>query len=400
MTLDAIRRESYVSAQPPLESGPLGPAPQFGRANEYRAFVGEDQTLDESITLLTRDLQDFQKRTNDIAQLGAHTQSLQVQAEARFRQAETQLREIQANLMQHGRHEIITAYESLRATELEYERQREHNSYLKTQQETIQRAADAIASALALLHQIGPPGMDEPDPSLDWQPSTSLEQGQVGPASPHIDLDALLAARERDRSTLARGLHERLGAPLTNIVLSMRQCLQLITRDPSQALNTLPGIDEQLHAVLGDVLMMKFELEPVELSDRGLAGTLQGYIQYLIATRGVAIVSSISGGDLRYTETIERGILRIACESLDNALRHSRANLLRVALHLRAYRIVLTVEDDGVGFVVDAVMDAAQHNPSHGIGQLMLETDLLGGKLGIESGPQRGTRLDFVLEVN
>jgi signal transduction histidine kinase len=81
-------------------------------------------------------------------------------------------------------------------------------------------------------------------------------------------------------------------------------------------------------------------------------------------------------------------VLRIAQEALQNALRHADAN--RVALRLRTEngRLLLEVEDDGVGFEPDAPDLRARRL---GLTSMEERSRRLGGRLEIRSAPGSGT---------
>ncbi len=80
-----------------------------------------------------------------------------------------------------------------------------------------------------------------------------------------------------------------------------------------------------------------------------------------------------------------------------NALRHSDASRIQVALTYQPDAVLLCVEDDGIGFDVDAVMAQARKGFHSGLGQLCIEVDLIGAQLGVKSAPGRGTRIDYIV---
>ncbi|HKD75480.1 MAG TPA: hypothetical protein VKB76_08295, partial [Ktedonobacterales bacterium] len=65
-------------------------------------------------------------------------------------------------------------------------------------------------------------------------------------------------------------------------------------------------------------------------------------------------------------------------------------------LRQTAEGLMLTIQDDGVGFDVAAVTQEAYQRQS-GLGQICREAELLGATLAIESGPGKGTRIDYII---
>jgi signal transduction histidine kinase len=92
------------------------------------------------------------------------------------------------------------------------------------------------------------------------------------------------------------------------------------------------------------------------------------------------------GIDERLPANIETTLYRVAQESINNVIRHARASQADILLQSRDRKLVLIVEDNGIGFIPSAV-DERIHN---GIFGMRERVEMLGGKLTIESEPGRG----------
>jgi signal transduction histidine kinase len=92
-------------------------------------------------------------------------------------------------------------------------------------------------------------------------------------------------------------------------------------------------------------------------------------------------------GAERLPEFTETALFRIAQEALANAMHHSRATRVSVLLERREGRIVVVVEDDGIGF--DPVM--ALHGGRLGLLGMRERAEMLGGSLTVESSEGKGT---------
>ena len=78
-------------------------------------------------------------------------------------------------------------------------------------------------------------------------------------------------------------------------------------------------------------------------------------------------------------------------EALSNALRHSQASEVVVSLAMSADILIVSVRDNGVGFVV-GLSDSAV---GHGLHNLRLRLERIGGKCRVDSSPGGGTRVEF-----
>ena len=94
----------------------------------------------------------------------------------------------------------------------------------------------------------------------------------------------------------------------------------------------------------------------------------------------------------------EEGLFRIIQESLNNVSRHARVDKALVTLQQTNGRVVLAVEDQGVGFDVSAVPPGAEHM---GLTSIRERTEMLRGNIKVESAPGEGTRIivDIPAEV-
>jgi signal transduction histidine kinase len=82
-------------------------------------------------------------------------------------------------------------------------------------------------------------------------------------------------------------------------------------------------------------------------------------------------------------------------ELLVNVIKHAKATNVTVALKRCSEEMLITVEDDGVGF--DSSQVGANQKDSSGFGLFSIRERLrhMGGSFEIESTPKRGTRVSL-----
>src|SRR5262249_54554922 len=93
-------------------------------------------------------------------------------------------------------------------------------------------------------------------------------------------------------------------------------------------------------------------------------------------------------------------------EALRNVVQHARAKLVTVRLRCEGGQLMLSVCDDGVGFDAAAVeskvdADHAVRAPGAGNGlrNFQIRCASLGGACRIQSGPEQGTVVEFVVPL-
>jgi signal transduction histidine kinase len=98
----------------------------------------------------------------------------------------------------------------------------------------------------------------------------------------------------------------------------------------------------------------------------------------------------------RYSTDIETTAFRIIQEALTNVARHAKVSSVSVNLWVDQGFLHLKVEDQGVGFDLEAIEKA---NTSVGISSMRERANLCGGELEIETTPGRGTCLTAELPL-
>ena len=138
-----------------------------------------------------------------------------------------------------------------------------------------------------------------------------------------------------------------------------------------------------------------FELRPAELETEGLAAALRKHVDVLRRLHEQEIELAVDG-DRRLSPDVEKGLLRIAQEALGNALRHSGASHVTLALAARDSRVSLRVTDDGHGFDPE---EAVTRSRRLGLTSMRERAEALGGLLAIESAPGGGTTVDVEVKL-
>jgi signal transduction histidine kinase len=89
----------------------------------------------------------------------------------------------------------------------------------------------------------------------------------------------------------------------------------------------------------------------------------------------------------------EEGLLRIAQESITNAVKHARARNFKATLSLNQNGITLQLVDDGRGF------DPQSEHEGFGLIGMRERVDRMGGEFIIRSKPGVGTEILVVLKT-
>jgi signal transduction histidine kinase len=192
-----------------------------------------------------------------------------------------------------------------------------------------------------------------------------------------------------ERNRVARELHDSVTQNLFGVVLAAESAATLLDRDPATARVQLQRVQELARAGMEELRSLIFELRPAALADEGLAATLRKHIGVLRRVHDQDIALHVAGTP-RLNGSADGDVFRIAQEAVNNALHHARASRIDVGLDARNGTLVLTVDDDGVGFDPAAPALRARRL---GLTSMEERARALGGALRIDSRPGEGTRV-------
>jgi signal transduction histidine kinase len=147
-----------------------------------------------------------------------------------------------------------------------------------------------------------------------------------------------------------------------------------------------------IHDTIKEVRRISTNLRPSMLDDLGLLATIKWYCRSSRELHAdIRIETKLALKDDDIPEYSKIVIYRVLQEALNNALRHSGADMIRVDLTATNDRVRLCVKDNGCGFDPEGVI---QHNDplsGYGLKGMSDRAEVVGGSLALDSSPGRGT---------
>jgi len=199
----------------------------------------------------------------------------------------------------------------------------------------------------------------------------------------------LVDAQERERTLVARELHDGLGQVLTGIVIHLHAAARSDT--PGQQRCNERALDLAQQAIR-QVKSMSFQLRPPQLELLGFVAALQATLERQLEASGVRGSLRVRGTDPRRAQPAQAVALHVLQEALTNVLRHAAARNVVVRLRFAPEgRFVLTLGDDGRGFDVKAALGAVLTEHNLGLHGMLERAELMGGGLRFRSRPGHGT---------
>ena len=202
-------------------------------------------------------------------------------------------------------------------------------------------------------------------------------------------------ARLAERGRISRELHDSISQDLFSLSLLAAGLQKALPAD-SPVRTEVQALADTVDSTNREMRALLLELRPATLDQQGLVPALEELASNYSTRLGLSVNLDVEA--LHLTPAAEVAALRIAQEGLANAVKHARATTLGVAVHADGDWAVITITDDGQGFVVNGNGNGV----GHGLGlRLMRErVDELGGSMTVDSRPGEGTTVSAKLPVS
>lgn len=228
----------------------------------------------------------------------------------------------------------------------------------------------------------------ELEPGQDFEHRVAERTQELFQLSSHLQ-----QAREEERATLSRDLHDELGGILVSARLDITG-----VRDKLNPADPAAARLARAVAVLDQGVDFKRRLvealRPTLLDNLGLAAALEWLVSETCKRAQISYEVQVPEEE-PYPDDVSIALFRIAQEALANAIQYSQAKQIIVELSRRGGQLALAIRDDGIGIPEGA----GTHPLSHGISGMRHRVSVLGGSFLIRRRPTGGTAIEVILNL-
>jgi PAS domain S-box-containing protein len=205
---------------------------------------------------------------------------------------------------------------------------------------------------------------------------------------------SLQEVREQERTRISRELHDELGQQLTGLKLDLAWLNKRVKEGRELQPDAMDEMRRQLDDAIASVRRISTDLRPPILDDLGFGEAVKWQAAEVAKRSGMDIALKLEAAPLVVDSDLATALFRIVQESLTNSVRHAHASSVEIGLVTDDKGLVLTVRDNGKGFVVEE-----RQGSGIGLASMRERAYALGGRLDISSSPGVGTIIQVKLPL-
>lgn len=237
--------------------------------------------------------------------------------------------------------------------------------------------------------------------TLGWLLSRAFERAALfNSAAEHAAV--LVRSSERRMTRIGFDLHDGALQDVALMVGEIDALRDSLTRrrthvgdDVIARVDDLAGLAGYLNENLREVAN---SLDATSEMRRPFAEALNGILRAFSMRAGIEPELEVIGEVDGLSESQRIALLRVAQECLTNIREHSRADRVRIAITVGSAQVDATIEDNGIGFEVDAALRDSARRGRMGLIGIVERIRLLGGFCDINSQPGEGCRVSLSVQ--
>lgn len=190
----------------------------------------------------------------------------------------------------------------------------------------------------------------------------------------------ILEISEREQIRIGHDLHDGVGQELTGVALLTQNLRQRLAQQGLAEESQAARIATLINRTLEQTRKLARGFSPVELGPQGLETALRDLAAKVQSSMQKSCVITCKGVLRLADDAASVHLFRIAQESVNNAVRHSKCKQIRIELVTLEDGTTLSVHDDGAGLPV-----AGPRSKGMGISVMQYRARMIGGSLEIKS---------------
>ncbi len=221
---------------------------------------------------------------------------------------------------------------------------------------------------------------------------TDLLEGFITDITDRVETEerivsTVIETEDNERRRIAKELHDSLGQKLTTASLNLNSLKRDLHEDHKGFSKLATGLNS-LNAAIRDSRDIAHNLMPRSIENFGYVPSVESMLAEIGSVSDIEFEFYENLNGERSDNKLEVHLYRITQEAVNNILKYSQAKKVIIQLMKYSDELILTIEDDGIGFDKEKVMAGSDN---FGLRSMKTRVNSLSGEFNIDSAPNRGT---------
>lgn len=204
--------------------------------------------------------------------------------------------------------------------------------------------------------------------------------------------DAVITAEENERQDIGRELHDNI----QQILVTSRLFLSMVKPADTTAAGYayMEQTNSLILSAIDEIRNLSHSMITPFIEKTSLTEAIEKIILNTTSASDIKINMELIGLDEgKLSEKLRLTIYRIIQEQVNNILKYAKASAVRLSIVQEQDKLVLTIQDNGIGF------DSAAKPAGIGLMNIKTRASLFNGEVSIRSSPGQGFDLSVVMEI-
>lgn len=210
----------------------------------------------------------------------------------------------------------------------------------------------------------------------------------------------------RERTRLAREMHDTLGHALVLVSVKLEAALRLRARDPQRSDQELESTQEIVRESMKELRASIANLRSPALEREPACRALSRYAREMGQRAGLRVSYDLHPDIEGLPETIEETLWKVGQEALTNVEKHAHAQNVLLHISRQDSQVLLKIADDGVGLPPDLCQHREENSvhyespkDHYGLSGMLERVKNVHGELSIHANGDYGTAVEVALPL-
>jgi ligand-binding sensor domain-containing protein/two-component sensor histidine kinase len=201
--------------------------------------------------------------------------------------------------------------------------------------------------------------------------------------------------RELIRNRIARDLHDDMGSTLSTINILSSMAKTKMTDDPRKTSEYISKISDSSQRMMEAMDDIVWSIRPDNDSMQKITARMREFATGILEAKDIELDFKVDEkvNDLKLNMEARRDFFLIFKEAVNNVAKYSHAEKCSIHISFHQHRLLLDVQDNGVGF------DVNNADSGNGLSNMQKRAEALKGRMTVQSKPGEGTQVTLNMPV-